>query len=65
MTTNIASDRSFFDDHTEYFQPDDPRWTSLKDVRKRETQQDRQTDRLTGSHLYIQMCMHTDMQTGM
>ena len=36
MTTNIPSDRSFFDDQTEYFLPDDPRWTSLKDVRKRE-----------------------------
>ena len=36
MTTNLPSDRSFFDDQTEYFPPDDPRWTSLKDVRKRE-----------------------------
>jgi len=26
--------RSFFDDHTEYFPPDDPRWTSLKEIKK-------------------------------
>ena len=27
-------DRSFFDDHTEYFPPDDPRWISLKEIKK-------------------------------
>ncbi len=26
--------RSFFDDHTEYFPPDDPRWISLKEIKK-------------------------------
>ena len=30
-------DRSFFDDHTEYFPPDDPRWTSLKEINKQAT----------------------------
>ena len=37
MTPYIPSDRSFFDDHTEYFPPDDPRWTSLKEINKHST----------------------------
>ena len=31
---NTPIDRSFFDDHTEYFPPDDPRWISLKEIKK-------------------------------
>ena len=34
---NTPIDRSFFDDHTEYFPPDDPRWTSLKEINKQAT----------------------------
>ena len=34
MTPYISSNRSFFDDHTEYFPPDDPRWISLKEIKK-------------------------------
>ena len=34
---STPSDRSFFDDHTEYFPPDDPRWTSLKEINKQAT----------------------------
>ena len=45
MTTNIASDRSFFDDHTEYFPPDDPRWTSLKEINKREREKQLQQEK--------------------